>query len=364
MKIEMLTLFQFRNYQTLEFYPHESLTVLFGDNAQGKTNILETILLCATGRSHRTTHDAQMIQHHANSAYISLRVKQKRFLRYIEMRMLKNRGKQIKIDGAPIARMGELMGCFNAVLFSPEDLRLVKDGPAERRRFLDMEISQMTPAYFYALSNYMRANQNRNALLKSLQNHHGDFDQLNVWDEQLALYGAQIYAQRRTFMQLLNTMAADVHHQLSNAREILKLTYESDIKAETEEEATVYIEQMLKKQRDEDIRRGATQRGIHRDDIGLLLNDLDARAYASQGQQRTIALSMKISELHLIHQETNQAPVFLLDDVFSELDTTRQNMLLQTMKNYQTILTTNHWDNDCSILCDRYQVSHGVVEKK
>lgn len=362
--IEMLKLFQFRNYQTLEFYPHESLTVLFGENAQGKTNILEAILLCATGRSHRTTHDAQMIAHEANSAYISLKIKQKQFLRCIEMRMLKNRGKQIKIDGVPIVRMGELMGCFNAVLFSPEDLRLVKDGPAERRRFLDMEISQMAPAYFYALSNYMRANQNRNALLKSLQTHLADVDQLNVWDEQLAVYGAQIYAQRRAFMQLLDVIAADIHYRLSNAKEILTLSYESDIRAETEEEAHDFIAQMLQKQRDDDIRRGATQKGIHRDDIGLALNGLDARAYASQGQQRTIALSMKISELRLIQQETQKAPVFLLDDVFSELDDMRQKMLLQTMQQYQTILTTNHWNKDISIDCDRYLVSHGTIMKQ
>ena len=362
MRMTYLKLYQYRNYETLELIPHERLTVLLGKNAQGKTNVLEAIELCATGRSHRTVRDVQMIQREKDVAYIRLEAEQKARNRRIEIRMAKNKGKQIKIDGVPISRMGELMGCFHAVMFSPEDLRLVKDGPSERRRFMDIELSQIAPVYFYALSNYLHANQNRNALLKSLQNGVEDQGQLLIWDEQLARHGAQIYMQRRAFMQSLRQIARDVHARLSDGRECLHLFYDSDIDAATEEEAQQAIQVLLLEQRKEDIRRGMTQKGIHRDDIGMTLNEMDVRSYASQGQQRTAALAMKISELHLMRDWLDDAPVFLLDDVLSELDAHRQAMLLEATRDFQTFLTTTHWDRkeEGGI----YWVEEGTLRKK
>lgn len=356
-----MKLYQYRNYETLELTPHERLTVLLGRNAQGKTNVLEAIELCATGRSHRTARDIQMIQREKEMAYIRLDAEQKNVNRRIEIRMAKNKGKQIKIDGVSISRMGELMGCFHAVMFSPEDLRLVKEGPSERRRFMDIELSQIFPVYFYALSNYLHANQNRNILLKSLQRGVQDKGQLRVWDEQLAHHGAQIYMQRKAFMESLSQIVRDVHGRLSDGKEHLQLFYDSDIDAANEEEAKKAIMDLLNEQHYEDIRRGVTQKGIHRDDIGMTLNHMDVRSYASQGQQRTVALAMKISELYVMRDWLGEAPVFLLDDVLSELDDRRQNLLLETTRDFQTFLTTTHWNHQME--GDIYMVVEGRLEK-
>lgn len=339
MIIQQIRLHHFRNFESLRFEPDEKLTALLGHNAQGKTNLLEAIGLCATGRSHRISRDTQMIAWGEEGAYIGLDLLRGGVNRRIEIRLRRNKPKQIKIDGKSIARMGELMGCLNAVFFSPEDLRLVKDGPAERRRFLDMDISQTQPQYFHALSGFLHALAQRNALLKNIATGRQSADTLHGWNEQMAHYGGSLIAMRRAYVNELDVYAARLHRSISGGKEELSLQYASDISIESNETDRDALFRSLEQHQDEDIRRGLTQHGPQRDDLSLRLSGRDARLFASQGQQRSIALSIKLGELALMRQKTGESPVLLLDDVLSELDEKRQHLLIEATAEQQTFLT-------------------------
>ena len=340
MRIQSLRLACFRNYERAAFTPADGITVLHGENAQGKTNLIEAIHLCCVGRSHRTTHDQDLIRWENRAAQIALTVERREGPREIKVRIAQEGRprKTIRIDGAPIQRIGELMGHVNAVLFSPEDLRIVKEGPEGRRRFLDMEISQLQPAYFYALQRYMRALTQRNGLLKRLKQDGGSAlrDTLDAWDALLVEAGAQIIARRIAYLRQLSEAAARVHDVLSNGRESLTLAYES--RAASGEALAA----MLLSTRQEDLRRASTGVGPHRDDCRLSLNNRDARAFASQGQQRTIALSLKLAEIEVMRGALGETPILLLDDVMSELDINRRQMLLTRIEPMQTLITCTH----------------------
>lgn len=358
MKIKQLRLIQYRNYKTLELYPHEHLTVLVGENAQGKTNAAEAVYLCASGRSHRTAKDSELINWDAPYAYVRLELLRDGINRCIEMRLIKGGKKQIKIDGAPISKMGELMGCLNAVIFSPEDLKLVKEGPSERRRFMDMELSQIRPVYFYSLSNYQHVLTQRNALLKEICAGRMQEKLLEEWDELLGQYGADIFIARKGFMEVLSAMAKKMHRDISEKEE-LRVTYVPDIKADDRKGAYEEILCVLHQMRADDIRKGITGKGPHRDDIMLCVNDRDVRVYGSQGQQRTVALSLKLSELGLMQKATGEAPVLLLDDVMSELDEKRCAQLIEGIGSYQTILTCTSVPS--RLFGDMYHVEDGQI---
>lgn len=363
MKVKTLKLIQYRNYSSLEFKPDEKLSILLGENAQGKTNIVEAIYLCAAGRSHRTPRDGELIQWETEGAYVRTDVERDSSVRRIELRMPKAGKKQIKIDGVPAAKMGELMGCLNAVLFSPEDLRLVKDGPGERRRFMDSELSQIRPTYFYSLSQYQRSLAQRNALLKEIAAGRGTKEALDVWDEQLSSAGAQLTLFRSKFMRSLAEIAKEMHKEVSNGKEELLAIYHPDVEGDDRQKLESALHDLLLKTRLDDIRRGLTCTGPHRDDVILLLNGVDVRSFGSQGQQRTAALSLKLSELALMKKATGESPVLLLDDVMSELDESRQELLLGAIESYQTIITCTHLNQKLQGKGEVYSVQKGAVKK-
>jgi DNA replication and repair protein RecF len=354
MKVKLIKLIQYRNYQALTLQPHERLTVLLGENAQGKTNVAEAVYLCAAGRSHRTSKEGELIMWEKEGAYVRVDVQRENMLRKIEMRLPKNGRKQVKVDASPLSRMGELMGVLNCVMFSPEDLRMVKDGPGERRRFMDMELSQLRPAYFYTLGNYQRALAQRNALLKEISFGRGREEDLVPWEELLIQNGEKIWQMRRVFLEKLRVLAENLHYKISGGKEKLELFYQSDLNGGE------YAQKLIEN-RQEDLRRGITGRGIHKDDIQILLGGIDARTFGSQGQQRTAALSMKLSELQLMESVTGEKPVLLLDDVMSELDEKRQDFLLNSIEDCQTILTCTQLPP--KVYGDVYRVSAGSMEK-
>ena len=361
MIVTSIKLNQFRNYEALALQPHERLTALVGQNAQGKTNIVEAVYLLATGRSHRTSRDGELIQWGKEGAY--LRIDVRRSIEHrLEMRIVRGGRKQIKKDGAPLRRMGELMGCLNVVMFSPEDLRLVKDGPGERRRFMDVLLCQIRPAYFYALSNYQRALSQRNALLKEVGFKKQGEEVLEVWEEQLARSGALICLHRAQLMELLLPLAQEMHGRVSGGREELSVQYEPNVSASTLEDCVEALLEALRRERPDDLRRGLTGKGPHRDDISLRLNGCDLRAFGSQGQQRTAALALKLAELQAMERDTGHSPVLLLDDVMSELDETRQSLLLRSIEKYQTILTCTQLPEGAFGAI--YEVTEGSVKKK
>lgn len=340
MWVSQLQLTNFRNYARLQLHPDAGLCVLTGDNAAGKTNVLEAMFLCALGRSHRTSRDAELIREAQQAGAVALTLQTRGGTRGITCKLIGGERKRMLIDGAALARSGELLGCLNVVMFAPEDLMLVKGGPGERRRFLDMEISQLKPAYYYTLQQYNAALKQRNALLKEESGVTAGL--LEPWDEQLARLGADITVARARFLEELSGIASQVHLGLSGNRETLLLAYQPNLPDVEPERLAVAMRERLFDNLERDLFRGSTSVGPHRDDIAMALDGSDVRVYGSQGQQRTVVLSLKLSELQIMKKLRGETPVLLLDDVFSELDKRRQRMLLEAVQGCQTFLTCTH----------------------
>ncbi|MCR5808146.1 MAG: DNA replication/repair protein RecF [Clostridiales bacterium] len=346
MRIRKLTLNGFRSYDRAEIAPESGLNLLYGANAAGKTNVLEAVFLCALGRSHRTSKDQEMIGHGLSGAYVGIEAETNTGLRTVEIKLRtgdaaaknpKDR-KQIFIDRQRADKAGDLMGVLNVVMFSPEDLALVKASPDVRRRFMDMELCQLRPAYYRKAAMYNAALRQRNALIKEAFSDPIDPEVLDMWNVQMARTGAEVMRARREFMDQLSTIASDVHRRLSGGREQLFAFYEPNIDFD-ERDAEYAIYDALAASAEEDIRRGFTTRGPHRDDIGIKLGETDVKVYGSQGQQRTAALSLKLSEIALIRDVVGESPVLLLDDVLSELDEERQKALMNSAFGCQCLLT-------------------------
>lgn len=338
MIIESIDLQNYRNYQELHMELNEGTNILYGDNAQGKTNILEAIYVCCTSKSHRSVRDRDMIRFGQDEAHLRLMVRKGNVPYRIDMHLKKNKPKGIAINGLPIRRASELFGIANVVFFSPEDLNLIKNGPAERRRFIDLELCQLNKLYVHSLVQYNRVLAQRNRLLKELVFHPEYGETLDVWDIQLVKYGKEVMKFREEFIHQLNGMIRDIHHSLSGEREELVLTYEPH----TPEKE---LEGALKRSRPQDEKQKTTLCGPHRDDISFVVNGIDIRRFGSQGQQRTAALSLKLSELKLVELLTRDKPILLLDDVLSELDGNRQNHLLNAISRIQTVITCTGLDD-------------------
>lgn len=335
MRITGLRLRDFRGYGQVLLSPPEGVTVLVGQNGAGKTNLLEAVHLCCLGRSHRTANDKEMIRRGQETAAVQLNVLRRDGKHEVGVRLFENarRKKVVYVNGKTASRMGELMGHANCVIFSPEDLALVKDGPQARRRFLDMLLSQRQQAYFYALQTYTAALRQRNALLKT-----GDFRPLPAWDEQLAAAAATLVRVRRESCATLNGYAAR-HYLFISGREdeVFRMQYRG-VLAESENPAEDML-RGLAASREEDIRRQATCFGPHRDDIDLTLSGEPMKAFASQGQMRTAALSMKLAALDDLEKTQGEPPILLLDDVLSELDPERRRRLISRIGRAQALLT-------------------------
>lgn len=357
MYIKSLELKHFRNYETLSLEPDPGINIFYGDNAQGKTNILEAIYLAGTTKSHRGAKDKEMIIFDQDEAHIRMAVEKKSVPHRIDMHLRKARAKGISIDGIPIRRAAELYGLVNMVFFSPEDLNIIKNGPAERRRFLDSEICQLSGIYLDALTNYNKIIIQRNKLLKDIAVTGKGVDTLDIWDLQMVHYGREIVKSRREFLDKLNPVIRRLHAQLTGGREEICLTYEPSV---TEEE----FETALAASREKDRRMCQTFVGPHRDDFSVLANGIDMRTYGSQGQQRTAALALKLSEIELLKESIHDTPVLLLDDVLSELDSSRQNYLLGSISGIQTLITCTGLDDfvENQFQINRvFRVENGVV---
>ena len=333
MVIKSLKLKNYRNYDLLDLTFDPKTNILYGDNAQGKTNILEALYLSGTTKSHRGTKDRDIIQFGCDESHLETIVEKKGITFQIDMHLKKNSPKGIAIDKIPIRRASELFGIVHFVFFSPEDLNIIKDGPAGRRRFIDLELSQLDKIYLSNLSNYNRIINQRNALLKDIYGQPGLAETLDIWDMQLAEYGTRILERRREFVKQVNEIISEIHYKLTGGKENITLTYEESVGGMT-------LEQALKKNRERDLRMKSTSVGPHRDDLCFINNgQIDIRKFGSQGQQRTAALSLKLSEIELVKKIIKDTPILLLDDVLSELDKHRQNYLLDSIHEIQTLIT-------------------------
>lgn len=357
MVIKSLKLKNYRNYELLNLNFDPKTNILYGDNAQGKTNILEALYLSGTTKSHRGTKDRDMIQFGYDESHLETVVEKNGIDFKIDMHLKKNSPKGIAINKIPIRRASELFGIVHFVFFSPEDLNIIKEGPAGRRRFIDLELSQLDKVYLSNLSNYNRIINQRNSLLKELYYREELIDTLDIWDMQLAEYGEKVIAGRKKFIEQVNDIISEIHYKLTGGKERISLTYESSVGDES-------LESVLKRNRERDLRLKSTSAGPHRDDLCFYVGDIDIRKFGSQGQQRTAALSLKLSEIELVKQIIRDTPILLLDDVLSELDKNRQNYLLDSIHDIQTVITCTGLDefvNHRFSINKIFHVKNGIV---
>ena len=360
MIVKKVELSNFRNYKLLKLDLDEKTNILYGNNAQGKTNILESIYVCSTTKSHRTNRDAELINLDSGEAHIKLYLEKNNREQRIDIHLRKNKTKGIAINGIPIKKASELFGLFNVVIFSPEDLEIIKKGPSERRKFVDMELCQLDKIYVYNLTNYNKIIAQRNKLLKDIYFKPELKQTLDVWDGQLAQYGSKIIERRTNFIEKINEIIKPIHKQLTGGLEDINIVYNKNCEAED-------LLRRLEENRDRDIKYKSTSIGPHKDDLLFFNDDKNIRIYGSQGQQRTIALSLKLAELELVKNLINDTPVLLLDDVLSELDSERQNHLLNSIDDIQTIITCTGLDEFIENrfkINKVFQVTEGKVEEK
>ncbi len=347
MIVKSLELKNFRNYERLSIDFDPSTNIIYGDNAQGKTNILEAICVSGTSRSHRGSRDKDMIRFGEQEAHIRTIVEKNSSEYRIDIHLKNNHSKGIAINKVPIKKSSDLFGILNIIFFSPEDLAIIKNGPDKRRRFIDMELCQIDKIYLYNLTEYNKTLNQRNKLLKDIYFNKKLLDTLPVWDDKLAEYGSKIIKRREEFVETIAPLVSELHRQISNDREEVELTYEKNVSAEGMREALDFSY-------DNDIRLGSTTKGPHRDDLRFDLGGVDLRKFGSQGQQRTAALSLKLSEVTMMEKETGEKPVLLLDDVLSELDSNRQKDLLKSLSDTQTLITCTGLDD---FVKNQYQVN-------
>ena len=337
MILKSIALNHFRNYSDMFLEFDKGTNILYGDNAQGKTNILEAVYVSGTTKSHKGSKDKELIQFGQEESHIRTVVEMNGLDYQIDMHIKKHKPKGIAINKVPIKKASELFGILNIVYFSPEDLNIIKNGPSERRRFLDMELCQLDRIYLYHLTKYNKILNQRNKLLKDINFRPELADTLSVWDMQLIEYGKKIINSRNKFIERLNQIVPDIHKKLSGNREELILHYEPNVKEDD-------MESELLKNQARDLKFGMTSIGPHRDDMCFNIQDVDIRRFGSQGQQRSCALSLKLSEIELVKQSIKETPVLVLDDVLSELDSSRQNFLLNSIHDIQTVITCTGLD--------------------
>ena len=338
MIIKSLELKNFRNYESLGIAFDAGTNILYGDNAQGKTNVLESLYVSGTTKSHKGSKDREMIRFDAEEAHIRTVVEKNGVDNRIDIHLKKNSAKGIAVNGIPIRKAGELFGILNLVVFSPEDLNIIKNGPGERRRFMDLELCQLDQIYLTDLAGYNHIVNQRNRLLKDLYQNPSLRETLEIWDIQMLQYGKKIIEKRRDFVRDLNDVIQDIHRNLTGGEEHLEVIYEPSTESEC-------FEETLKKNRERDMRMKMTSAGPHRDDLCFMVNGIDIRKFGSQGQQRTAALSLKLSEIYLVKEKIKDTPILLLDDVLSELDSNRQTYLLDSIHDIQTLITCTGLDD-------------------
>ena len=341
MKIETLSLRNFRNYESVTLAPHEGVNLFFGANGSGKTNLLEAVHYCALGKSHRAAGDRNVVRIGEAFASCGVSVRSGDVRREITVRMVPNDTvrKAILLDQKQIRRFSDMMGCLQCVIFSPEDLGLIREGPSLRRRYLDMMISQLNRGYFIALQQYRSGLEQRNALLKTLKTSSGENTALlEVFEQAMAGPAAAIVAGRKKIVEVLAGLAGETYESISGSgREVFQVSYHSALRDEENPEEAFL--RMQRENREEDLRLGMTSAGPHRDDLNLSLNRKSMKFFASQGQIRTAALSLKLAQMKVLRQLSGEPPVLLLDDVMSELDRERRMRLVREINDYQTFIT-------------------------
>ena len=331
MWINNIKLNNFRNYNNKEIKLHENINVFFGENAQGKTNIIESIFLCSIGKSFRTNKEKELIKFNEEKTLVEINYEKSDRTGNIKIEI--GEKKQFYLNGIKIKKLSELLGNINIVIFTPDDINILKGGPQNRRKFLDIMISQLRQNYMHILSLYNKTLEQRNNYLKQIKTEKKDENLLDIWDEKLIDYGIKIYEYRKEFLEKIKNKIKNIHKDITNGREDIEIKYISDaITRQT------FINE-LKSRRKLDIIKGFTTKGVHRDDFIIYINKKEVGTFGSQGQNRTAMLSLKLSELQVIYDDIGEYPILLLDDFMSELDSKRRESFLNNIKDIQVIIT-------------------------
>ncbi len=331
MWINDIKLKNFRNYNNKEIKLHENINVFFGENAQGKTNIIESIFLCSIGKSFRTNKEKELIKFNEENAIIEISFSKKDRDGKIKIEI--GTKKQIYLNGIKLKKLSELLGNINVVIFTPDDINILKGGPQNRRKFLDVMISQLRPNYMHTLSLYLKTLEQRNNYLKQIKMENKDENLLDIWDEKLVEYGIKIYEYRKEYIDKIQEKIKKIHKDITQNKEEIEIKYFSE--ANTRQN---FLNE-LKSRRKLDIIKGFTTKGVHRDDFMIYINGKEVEIYGSQGQNRTAVLSLKLAELQVIYDDIGEYPILLLDDFMSELDSKRRKNFLDNIKNIQVIIT-------------------------
>ena len=355
MYIDKMKLINFRNYECQEIQFNKNINIIYGDNAQGKTNILEAIFLSSFGKSFRTSKEKELIKFGQDKLMVEANFQKKD--RDGKIRIEIGSKKQITVNGIKIKKLSELLGNINIVIFTPEDINILKDGPAGRRRFLDMMIGQLRPNYVHNLNLYMQTLEQRNNYLKQIKEINKPQEMLEIWDEKLAEYGEKVYLYRKEFVDKIINKINDIHKKITDEKEELKIEYISNCSNKKE-----YLN-LLNERRKLDIIKGFTTKGVHRDDFVIYINNREVGVYGSQGQNRTVILSLKLSELNVVYDEIGEYPILLLDDFMSELDRTRRKNFLENIEGTQVIITGTEKLDIENLKYLEYNVSNGKVLK-
>lgn len=353
MYINKIKLLNFRNYEEQEILLNPNINIFYGDNAQGKTNIIESIFLCAIGKSFRTTKDKEMINFNKENA--SVYIEYKKVDREGTIKVEVENKKNIYVNGIKIKKLSELLGKINIVIFTPDDIQILKEGPQKRRRFLDIMIGQLRPNYVHILNLYNKTLEQRNNYLKQIKVENKPEEMLEIWDEKLAEYGEKIFLYRNEFIEKIKEKINNIHKDITENKENLKIEYESNCKNKEE-----YLK-LLKERRKLDIIKGFTTKGVHRDDFVIYINNDLVNIYGSQGQNRTVILSLKIAEMQVIYDEIGEYPILLLDDFMSELDEKRRRNFLENIENKQVIITCTDKIEEINNEFKLFEVKKGVI---
>ena len=355
MWINNIKIKNFRNYYEQEIDLNENINIFYGENAQGKTNIIEAIFLCSMGKSFRAKKDKEMIN--LNSENASIEIEYQKTDRDGKIKINIGNKKSVSVNGVKIKKLSELLGNINVVIFTPDDINILKGGPSNRRRFLDIMISQLRPNYMYNLNLYLKTLEQRNNYLRQIREQNKDESLLDIWDEKISEYAINIYNYRKEFIEKIKNKIKNIHSEITDKKEEIEIEYISECKSKEE-----YL-RLLKQRRKLDIIKGFTTKGVHRDDFMIYINKKELDIYGSQGQHRTAILSLKLSELNIVYDEIGEYPILLLDDFMSELDAKRRNHFLEKIRNTQVIITCTEKINVENKKILIYNVTNGKVTK-
>ena len=356
MWIKNIKIKNFRNYEQEEIKLEKNINIFYGKNAQGKTNIIEAIFLCSLGKSFRAKKDNEMIKLNEQNAIVEIEYEKSDRDGKIKIEI--GNKKNIYLNGIKIKKLSELLGNLNIVIFTPDDIGILKGGPQNRRRFLDIMISQLRPNYMHVLNLYLKTIEQRNNYLRQIKEEHKDENLLEIWDEKLAEYAIKIYEYRKEFIEKIIKKINIIHQNITNGEEEIELEYITEC-----DDKEKYLE-LLKQRRKLDIIKGFTTKGIHRDDFMIYINKKEIKIFGSQGQNRTAMLSLKLAELQVIYDEIGEYPILLLDDFMSELDKTRRKNFLENIEGTQVIITGTEKLDIENLEYLEYNVSNGKIFKQ